>query len=215
MFTFPEGDYVRGFGPGGYALAIHPQSTEIATGEFKWLNRYQVNGKLLQKIEVQSEVRSVAYSPDGNTMAIGCNKGHIHVLRQHGDNYCISQSFLVSNSSVVSLAFHPTDQVLVAASFDGTVQSINLTSGIVSSLFSDCEGLQSMRLSPDGQLILTSGGSDCNAKIWHYPSGSGTAVLRKHTWTLFGVAFRADQNAVATVSRDGRVICWRRTRPGQ
>ena len=69
--------------------------------------------------------------------------------------------------------------------------------------------VQSVRFSPDGQLIATAS-YDNTAKIWQ-ADGTLLTTLEGHTKPVMSVSFSPDGQTIATASQDGTVRLWTRT----
>src|SRR5205823_1525029 len=71
--------------------------------------------------------RSLAFSPDGNHLAVGTRTGSIHVWELNKDNEGGPRNWRAHQGSALGLAFHPNRPVLGSGGEDGTVKFWDLT----------------------------------------------------------------------------------------
>ena len=156
-------------------------------------------------------LRSVAFSPDGGTLAAGsyrrlhlwdlATRAEIATLREH-------------NGWVNSVAFSP-DGALVATAggwaeggVDGTVRLWDAaTRSVVAVLQGHTDEVNSVAFSPDG--ALASGSKDGTVRLWDVGTRSVVATFEGHTdGGVNSVAFSPDGNTLASGGINGRVRLW-------
>ncbi len=157
---------------------------------------------------------SVAYSPDGRSLAGGMGKGQesglglvfvwdvetgerIQTLGEPGSEY----------DHVRGLAFGPDGARVAGIAYSGDVHIWDVASGeVLLSFDTGGDNTGGIALSPDGTLIATSGGD--GAALWNADSGELVVRLRGHTGDVPDVVFSSDGMLVATASEDGTARIW-------
>ena len=124
-------------------------------------------------------VEGVAFSPDGNTLALASRDAHVHL-------WDVATGRLVAplkghSSAVTAVVFSPDGRTLASGSADNTVRLWNvetrrelmqLDSGSVK-----LGAVQTLAFSPDGQQLLAGGGGSTAfwstaPSVWSYPGRS-------------------------------------------
>ncbi len=159
-----------------------------------------------------SRVWSVAFSPDGRTLASAGADGRI-ILRDVATRQLISESLIshvyvhtyVHTNEVWSAAFSPDGQTLASGGADGEIILWNVATGqaIGQPLTVHTQTVRSMAFSPDGG-TLASGGADGRIILWdvatHLPIRE---PLTEHKGEVWSVAFSPDGQTLASGSCGG------------
>ncbi|MFM6912243.1 MAG: protein kinase domain-containing protein, partial [Dolichospermum sp.] len=110
-----------------------------------------------------SSVYSLAYSPDGQTLASGSSDNTIKLWNPRTGELLQTLSGL--SNSVWSLAYSPDGQTLASGSYHKTIKLWNPRTGqLLQTLTGDSDGVNSLAYSPDGQ-TLASGSDDKTIKL--------------------------------------------------
>jgi hypothetical protein len=151
-------------------------------------------------------VRSVAFSPDGTTLATG---GHDRTVRLWEVASGRQTATLTGHPDTVwSVAFSPDGATLATGGHDRAVRLWEVASGRqTATLTGHPGGVWSVAFSPDGATLAT-GGHDRTVRLWEVASGRQTATLTGHTSWVRSVAFSPDGTTLATGGADKTVRLW-------
>ena len=151
-------------------------------------------------------VYSVAFSPDGKTLAAGGNDGSVRLWDVPGREP--RRPVTTSGFPVYSVAFSPDGKTLAAGGNDGSVRLWEVANHrpIGGALISHTS-INSVAFSRDGK-TLAAGGNDGSVRLWevanHRPIGG---ALISHT-SINSVAFSRDGKTLAAGGDDGGVRLW-------
>ncbi len=162
-------------------------------------------------------VFSIAFSPDGKTIASGsldstirlwdvATSKHLHTLIGH-------------TSDIQSVSFSPDGQTLASGSSDKTIRLWDVaTSRHLHTLIGHTSDIQSVSFSPDGQTII-SGSWDTTIRLWNAKAGTHKHTLTGHTSMVNSVSFSPDEQTIASGSAgiclwDRKIVTHKRTLTG-
>ena len=162
-------------------------------------------------------VFSIAFSPDGKTIASGsldstirlwdvATSRHLHTLIGH-------------TSDIQSVSFSPDGQTLASGSSDKTIRLWDVaTSRHLHTLIGHTSDIQSVSFSPDGQTII-SGSWDTTIRLWNAKAGTHKHTLTGHTSMVNSVSFSPDGQTIASGSAgiclwDRKIVTHKRTLTG-
>jgi WD40 repeat protein len=151
-------------------------------------------------------VLALAFSPDGQQLAMGDSSGGVRIQRTRDLQ---TQSLLVGHRSrVMSVDWDPTGQQLASASMDGTIRLWNTHTGQEIAVL---EGHQNLVMSvswhPQGALLAT-GSEDHNVHLWDTRTGDLCQVWRGHTDSVRSVSWSPDGQTLVSASADETLRLW-------
>ena len=156
-------------------------------------------------------VYSVAFSPDGQTLASGSKDGII-ILWDVAADQPITQPLIGHTDGVWSVAFSPDGQTLASGSKDETIILWEVATGrpIGQPLIGHEATVYSVVFSPDGQTLASGSGSkDSTIILWDVATGQPIAQpLTGYEALVRSVAFSPDGRILASGSGDHTIILW-------
>jgi WD40 repeat protein len=151
-------------------------------------------------------VNSVAYSPDGQTLASGSVDSTIKLWNVKTGN--LLQTLEGHSYSVNSVAYSPDGQTLASGSEDNTIKLWNVKTGkLLQTLEGHSYSVNSVAYSPDGQ-TLASGSVDSTIKLWNVKTGNLLQTLEGHSSWVNSVTYSPDGQTLASGSEDNTIKLW-------
>ncbi|KAG9075199.1 hypothetical protein FRC06_010225, partial [Ceratobasidium sp. 370] len=154
-------------------------------------------------------VRSVAYSPDGASIASGSSDKTVRIWDAH-TGQPVGQPLNGHTASVGSVAYSPDGAYIASGSSDKTVRIWDAHTGqpVGQPLKGHTDLVRSVAYSPDGACIA-SGSDDKTVRIWDAHTGQPVGQpLKGHISWVLSVAYSPDGAYIASGSAYGTVRIW-------
>lgn len=154
---------------------------------------------LVAKAPAASSARSVAFSPDGESLAILGNKViHLWQLKTRK----VTATLETSQPGNWSLAFNPKEKTLVTGSFGGWIRLWDLKTQETTLTWQGHRGATAVAFCPDGK-ALASGAIDKAITIWDAATGKNISTWEKaHPFAVMSVAYSPDGKTLASGGAD-------------
>ena len=174
---------------------------------FEWYYWWRTCHGYRVAIEHPPYIRSLAVSPDGQTLAFAGWEGIRLWDLATGKTKTTLEGH--PGSQVWSLAFSHDGKSLASTGGLGVVRLWDVTTGkLKANLQEDAVGnVLCVAFSPD-DTGLASGGSDRMVRLWDVAAGGLQNALRGHQGEVWEVAFSPDGRILASGSDDGNVRLW-------
>lgn len=151
---------------------------------------------------------SVAYSPDGQTMATGGEDGKVKVWNTLS-GFCFV-TFSEHKSGISAVDFAKQGQVLFSASLDGTVRAFDLVRYRNFRTFTSPDPVQftSLAVDPSGEIICAGTMDTFEIYVWSVQTGKLMDVLAGHTGPISSLAFSSTGTQLLSGSWDFTARTW-------
>lgn len=156
------------------------------------------------------EAWDLAFSPDGRTMAVGCDtENSRHGLRL----YDVASGRLLWQATehehlVTAVTFTPDGTTVISAGFGGSVHLHEAATGRhLTSLEGHSAAIRCLALTPNGRLLATAG-KDKVIRFWNLATQQADVILAGHEEQVMALAFSPDGQTLASSSSDNTVRLW-------
>ncbi len=166
-------------------------------------------GEASSRVDLPGEGRSIAFSPDGDTIAVGLDDGQVLVIDAATRH--LARSLHPTGAPNVALTFAP-DGMLLTGSWAGAVQRWDAASGeeIGRATLVSAGPVGSASFGLDDDLFATTGLADGRAKLWMAspPQQLGASFNHPPRAQAGNAAITADGRKLIVVYDDGSGAVW-------
>ncbi len=194
------------------ATTFSPDGKLIVTSGYHELAIWNTeDAKLVRRIKnVGQRVFALAFSSDGQTLAVGCGEpGRSGEVRLVDFNSGEIKGVVARASDVVlDLAYRPGTNELAIALADSTIRIVNVeTLQEVRTIASHADWVTAVAWSDDGTR-LASASRDKSAKVYDGATGELISSYLGHGAAVRGVSVLADNKQVVSVGADNKLHRW-------
>jgi WD40 repeat protein len=165
-----------------------------------------LTGTELRTLKHSSPVQSLAFSPDGSTLASGGDDNTVKLWNVSTGTEL--RTFKGHSDWVTSVAFSPDGKTMASGSADNTVKLWDTSTGTeLRTLKGHSERVNSIAFSPDGK-TLASGSADNTVKLWDVSTGAELRTIKGHSNLVDSVEFSPNSKYLVSGSIDTSIKVW-------
>ena len=156
--------------------------------------------------EEENTIRSVAITPNGQTIVTGDSEGQIRVW--NGLTGKLEQTFPGSEDNIKAVVISADGNTIISAGEDSSIRIWNRRNGqLERTLNGHEEEVNALALSSNGRIIV-SGSNDRTIKIWNRTTGKLEKTLQGHQEGVKSVAISKHGNIVISGGQDKQIKIW-------
>ncbi|KAJ7240820.1 WD40-repeat-containing domain protein [Mycena haematopus] len=195
------------------SVAINPSGEWLAFGARKlgqllvW--EWQSESYILKQQGHFYDMNTLAYAPDGQTIATGGDDGKVKVWSTHS-GFCFV-TFTEHTAPISSVAFAKHGSVLFSASLDGTVRAYDLVRYRNFRTFTSPSPVQfsALAVDPSGEVVAAGSTDSFEVFMWSVQTGKLLDILTGHEGPISSLTFSpSGANQLASGSWDRTVRVW-------
>jgi WD40 repeat protein len=154
-----------------YALAVSPNAKFIATGGKSGaiVVHEAETGKTVFSLSLVKTINALAYSPNGEILAAGCDDRRVHLVAV-GRNGLTASNALECRGNVLSVAFSPSGNLLAAGvEGSGNIHLFDIRKAkLFSTLWEPANLIGSLAFAPDDKTLASAG---ADFRVWDVRPG--------------------------------------------
>jgi WD40 repeat protein len=196
------------------SFAISPTGSHIATTNTAGgvtLRAAESGWQIERFLDYPGYARTVAYSPDGRSLAAGGTEPGICMWDLNSPGSEPTQTVVIPIQPAKNIVFSPNGQSLaVTTDLDGTILIWDLPAGRARMVLHHPSPVVSIAFSPDGRWLAAGGArGDCSILLWDLQTGSRRTLLEDGHGLATALAFSPHGSLLATASSyDHHVRLW-------
>ncbi|MCK9925090.1 WD40 repeat domain-containing protein [Frankia sp. AgPm24] len=196
------------------AVAFSHSGRSAATGSFDTTARVftvtdPAHPRQIYVDDQTSSVDSVAFSPDGQMLALASASTVKLVNPLHNDD---ALELLPHPAKVLGLAFSPDGRTLATGAADASMRQWSV---LDHTLAGHTKFIWNALVAPNGRFVVT-GAYDNTTMLWDLADPArprSIQTLTGHDGAINGLALTGDSRTLATSGQDGRIMLWDTTNP--
>ncbi|KAF5310759.1 hypothetical protein D9619_008179 [Psilocybe cf. subviscida] len=195
------------------SVAISPSGEWLAFGARKlgqllvW--EWQSESYVLKQQGHYFDMNTLAYAPDGQTIATGGDDGKVKVWSTHS-GFCFV-TFTEHSAPISAVQFAKQGSVLFTASLDGTVRAYDLIRYRNFRTFTSPSPVQfsCLAVDPSGEVVAAGSTDTYEVFLWSVQTGKLLDIMAGHTAPVSSLAFApTGSNQLASGSWDKTMRVW-------
>ncbi|WP_337307963.1 MULTISPECIES: nSTAND1 domain-containing NTPase [unclassified Streptomyces] len=195
---------------GAHWTAFSPDGRTLVTGGFQSSSVHLVDVRAHRRLDtldaVNKSIYSVAFSPDGSTLAMASGDGKLRLWDLSRRR--LTATLTGHTDMAQSVSFTPDGKTLVSSGRDGAVMLWDAhTHRRIATLTGHTGIVWSAAVSPDGNTLATVG-DDRAMRLWDIGTHRQLALYTGHTGAVKSAFFSPDGNTLVTRSSDMTVRLW-------
>ncbi|NET38047.1 MAG: TIR domain-containing protein [Cyanothece sp. SIO1E1] len=177
----------------------------VSAGGDRTVRIWRLNRPLLRSLQAHNaSVHSVAFAPDGRTLASSGADDNIRIWDRTGN---LLRTLTGHTTVVWQTVFSPNGKLLASASSDYTIKLWDQAGKLLKTLTDHRGPVRAIAFSPDGQW-LASGSADMTVRLWSSAGDPIQTLKDAHTKGILTVAFSPDSKTLASAGWDRVVKLW-------